>query len=307
MESQDALDTPEMIDRIVASWLKKRGFVKIERMFRAEQNLHSIDEFAAESAALHQSSIQNMILFYESVDDVVRYTESFSSLKEWVDASLDRYKTELMAVLYPLFVHCVLDMLEKGHVQEAGAFLSKYKAYAGDHVEVLNKLKALHAVATNTGDASLQKIGETPEYAELRGRKMSVSLSAYAFRLLFTYLLESKYMTMLAILNAHVDVKVVSAVPDVDGHDLRFFEASAPSKPIMWGRLGTWIPRPLGESGERDGGSKRAKGGNEGELDGHVQVKSEVPLPPGLPLSVVAAQEEDALVAAARAGKSLPR
>jgi transcription initiation factor TFIID subunit 5 len=84
-----------------------------------------------------------MILFHESGDVAApaRYNECFAQLKDWVEKSLDRYKMELMAVLYPLYVHCVLDLLEKGFPEEAGVFLHKYKSFAGDHVDVLNKLK----------------------------------------------------------------------------------------------------------------------------------------------------------------------
>jgi hypothetical protein len=61
-------------------------------------------------------------------------------------------------------------------------------------------------MAGNAGE--LQKLSETPEYVALRRQKLPVALSSYAFRLLFMWLLEARYLVMLAILNAYVDIKV---------------------------------------------------------------------------------------------------
>lgn len=320
MESQEAQESPEMIDRIVAAWLHMRGFKKSEKVFRTELHTETFDDYQGKYDQLYESSIQNLILFHEAVDNEgARYMECFAQLKAWVDQSLDRYKTELTSVLYPLFVHCVLGLLEKGLADDAAAFVAKFKAHAADHPDALNKLKTLLALAAQNADA-LQSVAETPEFADLRRQKIPVALSAYAFRLLFMWLLENKFLIILGILNAYVQIQVASAVPDVDGQDLRFFEHAQPSKPIMWGRLGSWIPRPVegggsaavasaaasGAAEEGESAAKRAKAADDGDA-GRVQVKSEIPLPPSLPIAVVEAQQEDAKVAASRVGKSLPR
>ncbi len=196
----------------------------------------------------------------------------------WVDKSLDRYKVELMGVLYPVFVHCVLDLLSKGLPEDANAFLRKYASgYANDHSETVNKLKALVALGA-AGEAALQKLSENADFVGLRNVKMSVALSAYAFRLLFMWLLDGKYLLLLGIFNAHVDVRVMSASPDADGEDFRFYEASSKTAPLQW---------------------KKAKAD-----DGSVVTN--VPAPPPLPVGVIESAEEDARVAAVRAGKSLP-
>ncbi len=228
---------------------------------------------------LNDPSVQNFVLFYENVGSVgARYMESFSALREWVDKSLDRYKVELMGVLFPVFVHCVLDLLAKGVPQEASTFLKKYaQVYAVDHSETVNKLKAL-VVLGETGESALQKLSENADFTSLRSSKMHVALSAYAFRLLFMWLLDGKHLLLLGIFNAHVEIRVMSATPDADGEDFRFFESSSNTKPLAW---------------------KKLKG-----YDGSVVTS--IPAPVSLPVSVVAAQDEDARVAAVRAGKGLP-
>jgi transcription initiation factor TFIID subunit 5 len=231
------------------------------------------------SERLNDPSVQNFVLFYENVGSLgARYVESFTALREWVDKSLDRYKVELMGVLFPVFVHCVLDLLAKGVPEEASMFLKKFaQVYAVDHSETVNKLKALLVLGA-TGETALQKLSENADFVALRSTKMNVALSAYAFRLLFMWLLDGKHLLLLGIFNAHVDVRVMSATPDVDGEDFRFFESSSNTKPLSWKKLKSY--------------------------DGSVVTA--IPAPVSLPVSVVIAQEEDARIAAVRAGKALP-
>jgi transcription initiation factor TFIID subunit 5 len=260
----------------VSSWLAKRGYNKTNELLRKESNL-SLDEYT--DARLNDTDIAGMVLFHENVANVgARYTESFSALREWVDKSLDRYKVELMGVLYPVFVHCVVDLLSRGLPEDAAAFLKKFgPGYASDHIETVNKLKALVALGAS-GESALQKLSENADFTTLRKDKMPVALSVYSFRLLFMWLLDGKYMLLLGIFNAHVDVRIMSATPDADGEDFRFFEASANTQELQY---------------------KRVKG-----EDGSVLTN--IPLPPKLPVSVLDDMEDDARIAAVRSGKSLP-
>lgn len=74
-DAQPAQDNPQMIDRIVASWLQQRGFKQAEKGLRMDAKLQSLPEYGA-NEPLTSHSIQNLILFHESVDDVgARYTE----------------------------------------------------------------------------------------------------------------------------------------------------------------------------------------------------------------------------------------
>lgn len=133
-------------------------------------------------------------------------------------------------------------------------------------------------------DVSLLKPEDTAEFKELRGEKMVVSMSAYAFRLLFLWLFDGKHMLLLSILNSFISIQIVSAAPDTEGENFKFFESSQNQKPIMWGKLGETIS---------------VKGED-------VVVKNEIPLPPSLPVSVTEKQQEDARIAAVRSAKSLP-
>ncbi|KAG7037645.1 Transcription initiation factor TFIID subunit 5 [Cucurbita argyrosperma subsp. argyrosperma] len=54
-----------------------------------------------------------------------RYLEGYKKLRSWACNSLDLYKPyflhfqhELLRVLYPVFIHCFIDLVAKGHAQE---------------------------------------------------------------------------------------------------------------------------------------------------------------------------------------------
>jgi transcription initiation factor TFIID subunit 5 len=49
-----------------------------------------------------------------------------------VEASLDIYRNELMAVLFPVFVHCYLELVVKGFPHDAATFMEEFRT---DHQE----------------------------------------------------------------------------------------------------------------------------------------------------------------------------
>jgi len=56
------------------------------------------------------------------------YTECFSKLKLFIDQSLDEVKSELVRVLFPIFVCLFLNMVKKTFMTEALEFLNTNKA-----------------------------------------------------------------------------------------------------------------------------------------------------------------------------------
>ena len=184
-----------------------------------------------------------------------------------------------MAILFPVFVHSMLDLLAKGLPQEAGQFFKNFGGnYAGDHVETMNQIKALLSVGA-AGESALQKFSENAHFVEMRQDKMPVSLSSYAFRLLFMWLLDGKHMLILGIVNSHINVKISSATPDMNGADFSFFESSGNEKPLIWKKF------------KNENGSATT---------------TMIPTPQPLPPAVVSAQEADFREAAVHSSKALP-
>lgn len=49
-----------------------------------------------------------------------QYRHAYKSLSEWIYSSLDIYRNELIQVLYPVFVHCYFELVNKGFRNEGG-------------------------------------------------------------------------------------------------------------------------------------------------------------------------------------------
>lgn len=101
-------------DQAVQTYLKSRGFTNASRMMEAE---------VAKGAVTLQAQ-QNVLNLRKTVT-ALDYETSYNELREWVDGSLDLYKSELHALVYPMLVHCFLEIVRKGQVERAKAFLLK--------------------------------------------------------------------------------------------------------------------------------------------------------------------------------------
>ena len=61
------------------------------------------------------------------------YHECFEKVKLFIDQSLDEYKSELVRVLFPIFVCLFLNMILKKFTKEAHEFLNKHKSEFDPH------------------------------------------------------------------------------------------------------------------------------------------------------------------------------
>lgn len=62
---------------------------------------------------------------------------SYAKLEEWVFNSLDSYRNELLAFLFPLYVSCFIKLVRQGHAEAAREFFSAHatqhwRAYAAE-------------------------------------------------------------------------------------------------------------------------------------------------------------------------------
>jgi hypothetical protein len=115
-------------------YLKKLGYRQTESVFREEARSAGIETLAFELRAEQDSSLQPSILLprrdeariasgtgdssAESAQGAqaagdLGYEAMFSRLKKWVCDSLDIYRDELSGIMYPMFVHCFLDLIAK--------------------------------------------------------------------------------------------------------------------------------------------------------------------------------------------------
>ncbi|KAF2287272.1 hypothetical protein GH714_039509 [Hevea brasiliensis] len=140
-----------------------------------------------------------------SEDTPARYHEEYRKLRSWTHSSLDLYKPELLRVLYPVFVHCYMDLVAKGHIQEARTFFNSFRE---DHETVHSRdLQKLEGVLS---PSHLEEM----EFAHtLRQSKVNLKICQYSNELMMQYLRNTKSTMMLGIVNEHINFQVSPGQP----------------------------------------------------------------------------------------------
>ncbi|KAJ0238069.1 Transcription initiation factor TFIID subunit 5 [Hirschfeldia incana] len=230
----------EQLDEFVMGYLKKKGFNNDPDLTKPIRS------------------------FSQSENDPSRYREGYSKLRSWGYNSLDLYKHELLRVMYPLFIHCYMDLVGKGHSQVARAFFNSFrKDHEVVHLRDLQKLEGVLA------PSHLQEM----EFARsLRQSKVNIKICQYSYDLLIQYLHRTESTLMLGIINEHINFQVYSGQPNSASEDIEAvtivgsFQETADhvnQKEIQWGLL----EDSLEDSLEKTGGllSDSEKGQGQGE------------------------------------------
>nr|GAT44129.1 TFIID and SAGA subunit [Mycena chlorophos] len=108
--------------------------------------------------------------------------EGFRELEAWVDGSLDMYRPEFRPILFPIFVHFYLDLVQRGLKDAAIRFYGTFaSSLAPSHIETLHHIKTLLLPAHVQNDDLAQRF---------RNEKYAVRMSRSGFGLLVGWLTE---------------------------------------------------------------------------------------------------------------------
>ncbi|XP_039132165.1 transcription initiation factor TFIID subunit 5-like [Dioscorea cayenensis subsp. rotundata] len=180
----------EEIEKKVLAYLKKKGFLQTELALQEELGRFS-------------SSFHPDVPRPES--GALRYHDGYSKLRSWAYSSLDLYKHELLRVLYPVFIHCFMDLVAAGYMQEARTFFHTFREdHDLMHLRDLQKLE---------GVLSPQHLEEMELARSLRQSKVNIKLCEYSYDLLLQYLQKTQALTMLGIVNEHINFQVSPGQP----------------------------------------------------------------------------------------------
>lgn len=229
----------EEIEKAVIAYLKKKGFKQTELALQQEQQQSNI---TSASAAQTDPDVAKRIISFaaasESEKSPARYQEGYSKLRSWTYSSLDLYKHELLRVLYPVFIHCFMDLVAKGHTQEARTFFNSFRE---DH-ELLH-LRDLQKLEGVLSPSHLEEM----EFAHsLRQSKVNIKICQYSYELLLDYLQRTQSITMLGIINEHINFQVSPGQPSSISDDTEVVTLIGSSqdsanqinqKEIHWGLL----------------------------------------------------------------------
>ncbi|KAG6912022.1 hypothetical protein DXG01_000270 [Tephrocybe rancida] len=108
--------------------------------------------------------------------------EGFRELEVWVDGSLDMYRPEFRPILFPIFCHFYLDLIQHGFKDAALRFYSTFSAsLSPSHSATLHHVSTLLLPAHVQNDELAQRF---------RNEKFSVRMSRSGFGLLVGWLTE---------------------------------------------------------------------------------------------------------------------
>ncbi|CAK9146985.1 unnamed protein product, partial [Ilex paraguariensis] len=112
---------------------------------------------------------------------------------------------ELLRVLYPVFIHCFMDLVSKGHIQEARAF---FNCFREDHEMMhLRDLQKLEGVLS---PCHLEEM----EFAHsLRQSKVNIKICQNSYDLLLQYLHKTQSIMVLGIINERINFQVSPGQP----------------------------------------------------------------------------------------------
>ncbi|XP_042062817.1 transcription initiation factor TFIID subunit 5-like [Salvia splendens] len=250
----------EEIDKVVLAYLDKRGFKQAGLALQQEKQQNSKGSNASSTAQI-DPDIAKQILSLSEVDGPAQYQEGYSKLRSWAYSSLDQYQHELVRVLYPVFIHAFMDLVAKGHIQEARSFFNSFR---GDH-EVMHTrdLQKLEGVLS---PSHLEEM----EFAHsLRQSKVGIKICQYSYDLLLQYLHKSQSITMLGIVNEHINFQVSPGQPNSiadDAEYVTFFGSEQDAanlinqKEIHWGLLEDSLEERLEKMGAPNMDSDKADG-----------------------------------------------
>ena len=143
------------------------------------------------------------------------YELQFIRMKKWILNSLEIYRIELVSLIFPILVHCYLDLHSRGCSTEAINFLITQRKDALLNVAEEEDLDRLLAIK------DLVHLRENSLALAFRSYKFNVKLSLYAFELFVTFVNEHRLTLIRKIVNAHINLIVT------EGHQF----STAPNQP----------------------------------------------------------------------------
>nr|XP_011459607.1 PREDICTED: transcription initiation factor TFIID subunit 5 isoform X2 [Fragaria vesca subsp. vesca] len=254
----------EKIQKFIQDYFKNRGLKLPEELQQSSTNTVS-----SPVSQFDPDVVRQILAFSQFQDGPARYQDEYARLRSWTYTSLDLYRHELLRVLYPVFIHCFMDLVAKGHIQEARTFFNSFREdHEMMHLRDLQKLE---------GVLSPSHLEEMEFAHSLRQSKVNIKICQYSYELLLQFLHKSQSTTMLGIINEHINFQVSPGQPSSitdDAEAVTLMGGSQESanqinqKEIHWGLLEDSLEERLEKVGGMALDSERAEGETkEGEGD----------------------------------------
>lgn len=142
----------------------------------------------------------------ETLNAPENYIRAYSLLKNWVDTSLELYKTELNYIMYPIFIYMFLNLVKRDVIQ-ARRFFDKYSSdFKLYHSTEINRLFSVNSV---------DHIKENEIASAFNDNRYRITVSRAVFSLLLYFLSENESVggsLIISIINQYLEPNVVNIV-----------------------------------------------------------------------------------------------
>lgn len=181
-----------------------------EKVARTERELRELKD-----KGLYERKEEELRLLKEEEEKQKRendpdiYYRAYSILRGWVETSLDLYKPELSRILYPLFVHCYLELVSKNFIKHAKIFYDNFK---DDHM-ILHGLEVKQLAGISLPD----HLKENALAQAYRTNKYRILLSKTTMNLLLYFLHENEAVggaVLIRIINQYLNPIISTTRPD---------------------------------------------------------------------------------------------
>lgn len=179
----------KVAEQLILGFLRARGYRSTEAALKAESRVN------APANSNLGFSLANFFQAFHDARSPDTYQETFESLKDWIESCLDRYRQELEKIMFPVFVHLFLAMIQKGYNTEAKQFFRTYSKMF-KHTEDISQLASIR----NWSDFNT-------DYVEnLLQNKFTIQMSRYSVTLLMSFIESSELTLLLSIINQHINI-----------------------------------------------------------------------------------------------------
>ncbi|KZT72808.1 TFIID and SAGA subunit [Daedalea quercina L-15889] len=195
-DSTDKGKQPETSTSTSSSTISAEDLVKALSVYAQKSSRPGENAFKDAFSVLQElasmgnpATIQNLISSIDAVGaeeilslDPTDKQEGFRELEAWVDGSLDMYRPEFRPILFPIFCHFYLDLIQHGFKEAALKFFSEFSPIlSSSHASTLHHLSTLLLPIHVQNDELAQRF---------RNEKYTVRMSRSGFGLLVGWLTE---------------------------------------------------------------------------------------------------------------------
>lgn len=287
-------------EKVALDYMRKHGYTQSEAqnsVMTPSQNSAApqVIDLAIEQAQVDDEHRNTLLMLQQpelmAAQDIRRYEHSYKELRDWIDGSLDIYKAELHAILYPLLVHCFLQMIRLKAPAEAKSFLSRCSAeFREGTASQRQELISLAGIATP------QHLEENAVSNLFLKNRYEIHLSQYAFELLMAFLADfPNRVVLVRILNMHCAVRLDEGIEAsrtggliAKAQEERQVEAGfVPSKDVhallktdvLWGRLRPehYMIPDEDENATKNQGNKQKPSADKSKISTDAKSKTEGP------------------------------